>query len=401
VVAECLDDTTLQRCENGQLVETDCSATDEICADDACVEPPPTTGNLVKGTVRYEDRVPQPNGSLGSVTPVPARGVAVSVVKDQGSTVLASGRSKDDGTYSLNYEAPAGTMVHISVAASSDVPDRPVKVRKLNDAIHGFGGASFAAAPSLSKDVLVTQASNEAQAFNIFDMMVLGADTVRLRMGVATIDPVDCYWQPGSTQGTYYDGALNLLGGPSDDDGYDDAVILHEFGHYVESTYGRSDNPGGGHNGEADDPRLAWSEGFSTYFSSVARGNVYYMDSNSGGGFGDNLDTGVTKANGSGPMTQDVSENMVSQMLWDIGDGPANDDDQRSGGDRHEDVLKIQTAYLKNGIGTTRGVNGVDLVDGLDGWFKKYGTATCAALKSIASTHTFPYDFKAPGAICP
>jgi hypothetical protein len=406
ITSHCLDGETVETCQGGQLVQTSCTG-GQICDSDGaggagCFDPPTTGDNVVKGTVRYEDRPPQSNGSLGAVVQVVARGVSVSLVQDSGSTVLATGRTKDDGTYELGYTVAAGTMVHVTVAATSDVAERPIKVRKLNNSIHGFGGASFAAAASLTKDVLVTQASNEAEAFNIFDQMVAGCDAVRVRMGVTSIDPIDAFWQPGSTQGTFYDGSLNLLGASDDDDGYDDAVILHEFGHYVEDTYGRSDNPGGDHNGSADDPRLAWSEGWSTYFSSVTRGNLFYMDSSAGGGFAYNLDTQLTKANGSQPVTQLVSENMVSQILWDIGDGgAANDDDQRSDGDRHDDLLKVQTLYLKTGVTATRGVQGVDLVDGLDGWFKKYGTVTCAALKSIAQTHTYPYDFKAPGATCP
>ena len=169
----------------------------------------------------------------------------------------------------------------------------------------------------------------------------------------------------------------------------------------MEAIYGGTDSPGGSHGGEAVDPRLGWSEGFSTYFSSAARANAFYMDSNSGGGFGDDLEHTVVKGQASGPMTQDMSEETVAEVLWDIGDGQSGDDDQRSQGDRHEDVLKVQTLYLKTSNGP-RGVTGVDLVDWLDGWFKLEGTSTCAAVRSIVvTTHTFPYDFNAPGAACP
>jgi len=315
--------------------------------------------------------------------------------------VLATGRTADDGSYSLPYTVDAGTMVHVLAATTSDVGTRPLKVTKTNGSVHGFGSASFATGGNVQRDVLITEASKEAEAFNVFDMMVIGADVVRTRMGVATIEPIVAIWQNGSSDGTYYDGSLHLLGSSSDDDGYDDAVILHEFGHYVEAVYGGTDSPGGSHNGSAVDPRLGWSEGWATYFSSSARGNRFYMDSNSGGGFGDDLEVSVTMANAGGSMSQNVSENMVSQMLWDVGDGPPGDDDPRSGGDRHEDVMKIEVQYLRAGIGQARGVNGVDLVDWLDGWFKQQGLSTCAALRSIAQKHQFPYDFSAPGAACP
>jgi hypothetical protein len=125
------------------------------------------------------------------------------------------------------------------------------------------------------------------------------------------------------------------------------------------------------------------------------------MDSNSGGGFGDDLETTIVKYSGAG-MTQNMSEETVAQVLWDIGDGQAGDDDPRAGGDRHEDVMKVQIEYLHSGVTATRGVTGIDLVDFLDGWFKLRGTSTCTPLRTIvAITHTFPYDFAAPGAACP
>jgi hypothetical protein len=398
--------STLETCVNGELQPTDCAASNQECREDGsggfgCFDPVAPGTNNVSGTVRYEDREPQPSGALGSIRQMPARGVTVTVVKDQGSTVLATGRTDDQGHYSLSFEAAAGTMVHVLAATTSSAPERPVKVTKRNNNVHGAASTSFAAAASTQKDVLATEASHLGGAFNVFDQMIDGIDAVHVRMGIGQLQPLKAIWENGSQQGTYYDGSLNLLGGPDDDDGYDDAVILHEFGHYVEGVYGGTDSPGGGHDGSPADPRLGWSEGQATYFSSAVRNNHYYMDSNSGGGFGDDLEGRVTKATATGPMTQNVSENMVAQILWDIGDGPASDDDARTGGDRHEDVMKIENEYLANGITSTRGVQGVDLVDWLDGWFKLRGLSTCAAVRSILQTHTFPYDFHAPGANCP
>jgi hypothetical protein len=295
-------------------------------------------------------------------------------------------------------------MVHVLASTTSDLPSRPVKCVKNNNAVHGLAGASFASAVGVTQNLLAKEsASGLGQAFNVFDQMVTGIDTVRLRMGATTLSPIVTHWQLNSTNGTFYNGSINLLGGPSDDDGYDDAVILHEFGHYVEAVYGKSSSPGGGHGGERVDPRLGWSEGFSTYFSSAARGNAFYMDSNSGGGFGDDLEHTVFPDQSlSEPMTQTMSEETVAEVLWDIGDGQAGDDDARAGGDRHEDVLKVQTEYLHSGVTATRGVSGIDFVDFMDGWFKLRGTSTCTALRSIViTTHKFPYDFAAPGAACP
>ncbi len=407
VTSRCVDATHLETCVNGNLVPTDCGAGSQVCKADGaggfgCFDAPLPGSFTVSGKVRYEDKEPLPSGALGAITQKVARGVSVTVVADQGNTVLATGRTGDDGSYSLNYDTTAGAMVHVLAATTSTLPSRPVKVVKSGGSIHGAASASFAAAASVQMDILATNASHLGPAFNIFDQFITAIDAVRVRMGVTgTLQPIKAFWQDGTTDGTYFNGDIHLLGAPDDDDGYDDAVMLHEFGHYVEARYGGTDSPGGGHNGSPTDPRLGWSEGWATYFQAAVRNHHFYMDSNAGGGFGQDLEAEVTKAQAAGAMTQNTSENMIAEILWDFGDGPAGDDDARAGGDRHEDVMKVQTAYLSGNL-ATRGVAGVDLVDWLDGWFKLQGLSTCAAGRMIVTTtHTFPYDFHASGATCP
>jgi len=192
-----------------------------------------------------------------------------------------------------------------------------------------------------------------------------------------------------------------LLGRASDDDGYDDTVIQHEAGHYVEDTQGRSDSPGGSHNGTPTDPRLAWSEGFSTYWAMAVLGAPYYMDSNSTGGWGYNADATKTLApEPTGPITQNVSEDMVTEDLWDLGDGKAGDDDGVDAS--HAAVLRVQVDYLRPGMFRSVGVAGVDLVDFLDGWFEQAGLAPCTPARVIITgERLFPYDYAGPAGTCP
>lgn len=396
----------LATCTAGVPGTIDCTGMGKVCAwqDDtvgyACVDL--ANQFLVSGTVSYEDKPPMNDGSLGPIAPHPARGARVSVVLDQGSTVLASATVADDGTYRLRYTTTAGDMVHIMASAQSPLPARPVTVQTRQKGVHGFGGTSFAAAAATTSDVLVTDASGKSEAFNILDQLVGTMDKIRVVLGDATPVPLTAQWAVGSTDGTYYDqGAIHLLGQASDDDGYDDTVILHESGHYVEDTQGRSDSPGGSHDGSPTDPRLAWSEGFSTYWGMVVRGAPHYMDSNANGGWGYDADTTVTAAAmPAGTMSQDVSEDMVTEDLWDLGDGKPNDDDGVDDG--HAAVLRVQVDYLKPGVFRNVGVTGVDLVDALDGWFIKVGLPPCAEARGIiTTTRTFPYDYAGPAGACP
>jgi hypothetical protein len=271
--------------------------------------------------------------------------------------------------------------------------------------VHGFGSPSFAPAAATTRDLLVTDESGVAPAFNIFDELVRGIDAVRVLMAVSSPQQVWAQWIRGTSDGSYYARSSNgifLLGRPADDDGYDDAVILHELGHYVEDAYGDGDSPGGFHDGAPTDPRQAWSEGFATYLSSAVRGSPYYMDSSSAGGWWNDLEGTVTEAEPGLPVTQDLSEDTVSQILWDVGDAPAADDDPRAaGGELHAEVLSVQPGWLRSAVGAGRGVMGIDLVDWLDGWFELEGLASCAALRAIVELRLFPYDFAGPAGSCP
>lgn len=397
---------TVERCSGGSPTTTDCTLTGQVCGygGDAtgytCVAPGTTF--VVYGTVRYEDKAPLNSGALGPITQKLVRSAQVTVIADAGSTVLATALTADDGSYRLRYEAAAGTMVHVMVTAVSTVPARPIRVMRTQQLLHGFGAPSFAAAASTQQDVLVTDVSATSEAFNILDQAVDAMDVIRNVLGNPTPTMLTARWARGSNNGTYYSGrTIYMLGASSDDDGYDDTVILHEIGHFVEDTEGRSDSPGGAHDGSPTDPTLAWSEGFATYFNMAVRNAPFYMDSNSGGGWGYNADTSLTRAQMAGSIGQDVSEDMVSEILWDMADSGATDDDQQ-GTATHFDVLRVQVDYLVSASLRSVGVSGVDLVDFLDGWFVAEGLSSCAGVRGVVTTtRTFPYDYAGPAGACP
>jgi len=403
----CVGDV-LHGCAGGLVTTTDCATAAQTCAwvsdmvGYGCVDPATAGALLVSGTITYEDKPPLNDGALGPIEPHAARGARVSVDRDSDAMVLATATVADDGTYRLRYTAMAGQMVHVMVASTSPLAARPISVTTRQRAVHGFGGASFAAAPASVADVLVTDASKRAEAFNILDQLVGTMDAIRVVLGDPTPVPLVAEWEVNSNTGTYYSGgAIHLLGRSADDDGYDDTVILHESGHYVEETQGRSDSPGGSHDGSPTDARLAWSEGFSTYWGMAVRGAPHYMDSNSMGGWGYDADSTVTVApQPAGTLAQDVSEDMVTEDLWDLGDGNGTDDDPLDG--THTAVMRVQVDYLRSATLRAAGTTGVDLVDFLDGWFLKAGLTPCTPARTIVTvTRMFPYDYAGPAGTCP
>jgi hypothetical protein len=100
---------------------------------------------------------------------------------------------------------------------------------------------------------------------------------------------VQAYWKSGFNPNSYFcndDSGLSfytpdtdqlfILGGidgdtdNSDTDHFDNSVIIHEYGHFLEDQYSTSDSPGGSHDGASVlDPRLVWSEGWADFIQNA------------------------------------------------------------------------------------------------------------------------------------
>jgi hypothetical protein len=122
--------------------------------------------------------------------------------------------------------------------------------------------------------------------------------------------------------GIYILGAYG--GGAGDTDEFDAHVIAHEFGHYFEDRFSRSDSIGGQHmtNDELD-LRVAFGEGWGNAFGAMSLNDPSYRDSGDGisSDFGFNLETGTTTNEGW------FSEASVGEILWDIFDTTAESGD--------------------------------------------------------------------------
>lgn len=110
---------------------------------------------------------------------------------------------------------------------------------------------------------------------------------------------------------------------------WSDPVIFHEIGHYAMWSYGTSPHEGGPHClGVPTAPGQAWSEGWATGFSSIVRESPYYYDKRGGTMFWVALDarqyTGVPwrRPDAANGLLQDIDENEVAAMLWDLAAHP-------------------------------------------------------------------------------
>ncbi|MFN8791192.1 MAG: carboxypeptidase-like regulatory domain-containing protein [Bdellovibrionales bacterium] len=293
-------------------------------------------------------------------TSLATRGIpfAEVVITNSSGTIVQCSETNASGSIT-NFQIPKVVGTY-TVTVRSRAFNSKARVSVLNDitsnspygvtttfTIDGSEGAT----KTVASTILASGAASpnrEGAAFHILYNLYLANEYLRTELANPSFvtEKVTAYWKngfnPGSYVGTssglsfYIQGSreLYILGGSngnstsSDTDHWDDSVILHEFGHFLEDVYSRSDSPGGSHNGNfIIDPRLAWSEGWANFFQGAVIRSVdttrgrYYVDTINGsvairfdmgadGGAAGTMDR-VTQA-GEGTF-REVS---VSRTLW-------------------------------------------------------------------------------------
>ena len=133
------------------------------------------------------------------------------------------------------------------------------------------------------------------------------------------------------TTSHYTDSNLYILGdADSDTDEYDDHVVTHEWGHYYEDKFSRSDNIGGSHGADDYlDIRVAFGEGWGNAFSAMALDDPIYFDTydvSQASGFFFDIESGTSTTRGW------YSESSIERILYDIYDQTDDGSDSLSFG---------------------------------------------------------------------
>jgi hypothetical protein len=340
--------------------------------------PTPGTTVTVSGTITF-DSVPFFSGSNTGLDFVhaiqaPARGVVVEALDaaNTSATALASTVTSATGSYALVLPTGINIIVRVKAQLLATGSNATWNFRVLNnanaDALYaldspaafntgttdipnknlnapsGWNGSTYpasatrAAAPFAILDtvynavqlVLSAQPQITFPPFNLYWSVankslspfcpVLGAiDTTAFHSGDSP--QVNCVSQTESTGGIYVLG--DFASGDGDTDEFDTHVIAHEFGHYIEHNFSRSDSIGGSHSGSNKlDLRVAMSEGWGNAFSGMALNDPVYRDSSfrssAPAGFSFNME-----GNASPDMDTNggwYSETSIQQVLWDLFD---------------------------------------------------------------------------------
>ncbi|MFO7897757.1 MAG: Ig-like domain-containing protein [Planctomycetota bacterium] len=378
------------------------------CLALAASAPRPARANRLSGTVRYRDKVlSEVDGSVTSTPMLPARYVTVDFVRaaDPG-TVRGQATTDANGRFTSPNIGNFDDIVAL-VKAAGTYEGQTATVRDQTGgggAIQTYQSREFDLSGGDVGSIYIDITGDEiAGAFNIYDQLIRAHDFIRNDFfatppTTAAFDLV-VRWEHGvSGPGTYFtvDGGqrtIYLLGDPdADNDGFDDSVITHEYGHVAANLYSKDDSPGGPHYlGDVLDLRLAFSEGWANYFSSAVRGTVVYVDTDVDGALIFEIETpAVTGAPGL-PVSGPENELACSALIWDF---------QQSGIGVNrgaidtpiEALWDVFHRYLPSG-----GVVDVLLEDFWDGYFENdvtpaYGAAgNKATLVNIAKAHGVPY----------
>jgi hypothetical protein len=283
---------------------------------------------VVHGTVRYEkirDRHPTTGAAgLQVSTPEvrPVAGARVELVSESGET-LAKTQTDAAGNYRLPWTGdPKVAFVRVHAAA-----ENVVVVDYFDEkTIYSISTQPWKLPEGETrKDLIAKDADRASGPFNMLEAVSMGNRLLRsaepnLRLPTATI----C-WTTRHREGTsYFVRARNeicILGDRSvDSDEFDDCIVLHEYGHFVLANLSQDDSKGGSHSSDRLDPRVAWSEGWGSFFACAALGDSRYIDTGVDPvrGSGARVEYDVATLRTNGERIGFANEKTVARVLWGI-----------------------------------------------------------------------------------
>jgi len=299
---------------------------------DGGVTPPPPASVTISGRITF-DRIAFDTtlgNGLNPTPPVesPAREVTVQAIDASSSAVLATTATDANGDYSVSVPSNRNLFIRAraEMIKTGTAPTWNFSVHNntdagITDALYALDGNPASSGVANSTRNLraptgfgVTSYTGERAAapFAILDTVFRAKELVRIAVPDTAFPELRLFWSDankptvgdfcadnGDIQTSSYRvfgvndvdqcgdavaTGIYLLGDAtatmSDTDEFDQSVIAHEFGHYVEDRFGRSDSIGGQHGGDVPlDLRVAFGEGWGNAFSGMVLGSPIYRDS--------------------------------------------------------------------------------------------------------------------------
>jgi hypothetical protein len=267
----------------------------------------------VSGVADYASVPPSATGALNynGTTFKPIRGATVEAVAVSGSAVLGTTTTSTSGNYTLTLSSPPPFIVRVKAemkrtAATGGQWDVTVRDNTSGGAMYVLDSATITpTTATITQNMRANSGwggtsyttTRSAAPFAILDVVYNAVQKVLTASPNATFPALKMFWSvnnrpvdgnvnvgdigtskyffTGTEHQSYILGAAN-----TDTDEYDTHVVAHEWGHYFQQAFSRSDSIGGPH-GEGDrlDMRLAFGEGWGNAWSGMAMGSPIYTDS--------------------------------------------------------------------------------------------------------------------------
>jgi len=296
------------------------------------------------GSFKYQDREFDQNGFTGVTPALPIRFAKVEVRFKQGggTQLLATGATDGNGNYSIDVLNDSTVRdIQIRVLTASGIPDLFLQVTNVNGSKVNYAvttGFFLAHQPNqnLNAGNFTGLIGAGAEAFNIYDVGLNSIEYLKFLNGTRPGSSQELKLQWESFGGVFVNSYLGTnVVQVSDFSPYNDTVIQHESGHYAIYNFAASDSPGGTHHltNCNQDLRLAFDEGYATYFGQSVRLHFglshpqLYVKTTGAAGAG-NLDF-YFDVEDEDPFTckGGASEVTVYSSLWDIVDTASTPDD--------------------------------------------------------------------------
>ena len=365
---------------------------------------------VASGSFRYQDREFDDTGFTGNQPMLPIRYATIEIRDlsvNGGQQLLATGSTDGGGNFSINVvdsSTKTRNIVARVISSSTAVPGLFFSVTNVNGSTSPYAVTSTGFShsnPNLNLNLGTTNALIGAggEIFNLYDVGYNSLDYLRFLTGAypTSGQALAIRWEvfSGFAATTFLGSGVIRVGDPS---AWNDTIIAHETGHYARDLYSATDSPGGIHHltNCNQDLRLAWEEGWATYFGQVVRKHFglpnpeLYVKTTGAAGPG-NLDFYFDVEQES-PYTCDgaASEVTVYSTLWDIVDSTLTPDgtpgleeiwDNMAGSDTA--VWDVMRNYIRTATNRT-------LEDFWDGWFiRNLGSLT--AMQEVFFQHAVLY----------
>ena len=303
----------------------------------------------VSGSLSFE-RVPHAGTTLdyNNIVALPIQQAVVEVICNNG--IYSTTRSAADGSYSLLFPLNQASFVRVKAqmlqTGSPSWDFSIVDNTTTGKPLYVMDSAPFTASTDQTGKNLLADSgwtgngygsTRVAAPFAILDTVRKAMDKVLQAAPTVNFPPLKLNWSInnstvaagdltlGELESSFFNGTeIYLLGKENDDtDEYDEHVIAHEWGHYFEKNFSRSDSIGGPHTiQDILDIRVAFGEGFGNAFSGIALDDPFYIDTSGfrqGRGFSMNIESNNCTNAGW------YNECSVQSILYDIYDTGSNE----------------------------------------------------------------------------